>query len=107
MRLIDADALEKAINKWMPKVQETWMESEIPPIEILAESVLLTIDEQPTVEVLPSAEKTGKWIVKHGILAGDGIYGDMGECSVCGLHLRNYEWNYCPNCGAKMDEVEE
>ena len=59
-RLIDADALEKAIYEWMPKAQETWMESEIPPIEILAESVLLTIDEQPTVEVLPSAEKTGK-----------------------------------------------
>jgi len=48
--------------------------------------------------------KHGHWIVLHGVLAGDDIYGDMGECSNCGLHLRNWEWNYCPNCGAKMDE---
>lgn len=50
--------------------------------------------------------KRGRWIVLHGVLAGDVIYGDMGECSNCGLHLRNWEWNYCPNCGARMDEVE-
>ena len=51
--------------------------------------------------------KHGHWIVLHGVLAGDDIYGDMGECSNCGLHLRNWEWNFCPCCGAKMDEVEE
>lgn len=51
--------------------------------------------------------KHGRWKVLHGVLAGDDIYGDMGECSNCGLHLRNYEWNYCPNCGAKMDEQQE
>lgn len=44
----------------------------------------------------------GRWIVEHGVLAGDGIYGDMGKCSVCGVRLRDYEWNYCPNCGASM-----
>lgn len=48
-RLIDADALEKAIYEWVPKVQETWAESELSLIEILAESVLLTIEEQPTI----------------------------------------------------------
>ena len=48
--------------------------------------------------------KHGRWIVLHGVLAGDDIYGDMGECSNCGLHLRNYEWDYCPNCGARMDK---
>lgn len=53
---------------------------------------------------LPSAEKTGKWIVLHGVLAGDDIYGDMGVCSNCGLHLRDYEWGYCPKCGARMEE---
>lgn len=29
-------------------------------------------------------------------------------CSVCGLSNGTiYEYNYCPNCGAKMQEVEE
>lgn len=53
MRLIDADALEKAINEWMPKDQSTWMDSDIPPIENLIVSVMMTIQEQPTVDALP------------------------------------------------------
>ena len=52
MRLIDADALIDAINQWMPN-QEEFMESTIPPIENLAVSVLLTIEEQPTVGTVP------------------------------------------------------
>ena len=52
MRLIDADALIDAINKWMPN-QEEFMESAIPPIENLAVSVLMTIEEQPTVDAEP------------------------------------------------------
>ena len=53
MRLIDADALEKAIYEWMPKDQETYMDSEIPPIENLVVSIMMTIQEQPTVEAIP------------------------------------------------------
>lgn len=51
-RLIDADLLEKEIYKWMPKDQETWMDSEIPPIENLVISIMMTIQEQPTVEAI-------------------------------------------------------
>lgn len=53
MRLIDADALEKAIYEWMPKDQETWMNSDIPPIENLVVSIMMTIQEQPTVDAVP------------------------------------------------------
>lgn len=49
MRLIDADSLEKAIYKWMPKDMETWADSSIPPIENLVVSIMMTIEEQPTV----------------------------------------------------------
>ena len=51
-RYIDADDLEKAIYKWMPKDQETWMDSEITPIENLVVSIMMTIEEQPTVDML-------------------------------------------------------
>lgn len=53
IRLIDADALKKAINEWMPKDQETWMESDILPVENLVVSIMMTIEEQPTVDAVP------------------------------------------------------
>ncbi len=33
----------------------------------------------------------GEWKWKHG-----------GECSECGFHNNNFDFNYCPNCGADM-----
>lgn len=27
----------------------------------------------------------------------------MMECSLCGKHTARHKFNYCPNCGAKMD----
>lgn len=52
-RLIDADAIEKEIYKWMPKDQETWMDGEIPPIENLIVSIMMTIQEQETIDAVP------------------------------------------------------
>ena len=42
---------------------------------------------------LPSAEKRGRWIDKHG---------QVGTCSEC--DYRTLLWKYCPNCGARMEE---
>lgn len=48
--------------------------------------------------------RRGRWLHLH--LDPDNITGHTrGECSICGK-LRIVD-NYCPNCGAKMDEVEE
>lgn len=53
--------------------------------------------------------KRGEWIKKHDEYWNVYWY----ECSVCGRKPPNdtfgQEWqpNYCPNCGAKMDESEE
>ena len=52
-RLIDGDALERAIYEWMPKDQEAWIDSDIPPIENLVVSIMMTIQEQPTVDAIP------------------------------------------------------
>ena len=52
---------------------------------------------------LPSAQpepKKGKWI---SLDDSRGKYNDYGyKCSECGEHSE-YEENYCPNCGARMD----
>ena len=46
--------------------------------------------------------------VRHGkfnFLQEDMVWCYCGVCSVC----RNYvqAWNYCPNCGARMDKEDE
>ena len=103
MRLIDADLLEKEIYKWMPKDQETWMEGDIPPIENLVVSIMMTIQEQPTVDAVPV--RHGKWIKldMHAHLADH-------KCTACGQEcyvptcMGEPMYIYCPNCGARMDE---
>ena len=51
-------------------------------------------------KVAPTAEKRGRWlkIEKQPHLM---------RCSVCGSTSVEGDLNYCPRCGAKMDEVEE
>lgn len=47
------------------------------------------------------AQKTGHWIKKI-ILSTLGYY--ECECSECGRMWQYREgWNYCPNCGCKME----
>ena len=51
-------------------------------------------------EGLPSAEKKGKWKQAWDDLRCCFVY----ECSACGQPRSGVsEWNYCPNCGARMD----
>lgn len=64
---------------------------------------------------LAKADKEGQHIpaadveeVRHGkfnFLQEDMVWCYCGVCSVC----RNYvqAWNYCPNCGARMDKEDE
>ncbi len=52
------------------------------------------LERQPTVEAEPI--RHGRWLFDD--FDGDGL--DY-QCSVCKLYAR-CEYNYCPNCGAKM-----
>lgn len=49
---------------------------------------------------LEQEPKTGHWITKPH------VYG-VTYCSECDFELKIDNTNYCPNCGAKMEEVEE
>ena len=99
-RLIDGDALEKAIYEWMPKDQETWMDSKIPPIENLVISIMMTIQEQPTVDAQPV--RHGQW--EYATVVDEGFW----RCSNCGTPSEAIGakklYKYCPFCGAKMGE---
>lgn len=57
--------------------------------------------------------KHGQWLSVK-VMDDEADFGetDGAECSVCGYSTNSEYWaktyyHYCPNCGAKMDEVEE
>lgn len=92
MRLIDADKLKEKMF-----TIEAW---EYAPIDLHLIAVG-DIDEAPTVDPV----KHGRW--KYNIILGWCSVGTEATadyvCSVCGWHTK-MPTNYCPNCGAKMDE---
>lgn len=83
-RLIDADKL-KAHYAWWADAGNADMRDAFDTI----------VDLQPTVE----PTKHGRWIYYPEIVAY--------SCSECHRYQyeNNGEYHYCPNCGAKMDEV--
>ena len=85
MRLIDADALLKAIIEY-PYGIRGMIESEIAI--------------QKTVDVVPV--RHGRWITHNGLSVTW-----RHECDQCGhLNWGGSKYPYCPNCGARMDADE-
>lgn len=60
MRLINADSLKKNLIKWMKQDDQTHP-SEIPPLDDMIVSTIMTVDEEPTVEAIP-VEYIRHWI---------------------------------------------
>lgn len=59
--------------------------------DVSPESVIKVIKSIPAVDVVPVMH--GRWYDKGSLSC---------RCSCCGCKS-NKEYNYCPNCGAKMD----
>ena len=98
MRLIDADKLAKKLRGYADEFP-----TQANTFDIIASGLESDENFAPTL--------TLDDIVPHGRWYSRGTHGDFEEkrCSVCdGLLLvkwydRTMEYNYCPNCGAKMD----
>ena len=99
-RLIDANATLAGIEAFMQCYAEK--EKELTPFWIKVATQALDmvrqfIKEMPAVEVVH-----GRWIETE---YKSDIY---CKCSVCGRRTYVYDdYNYCPNCGAKMDGGNE
>ena len=74
--------------------------------------MLAVLDSVPPVETLE--RKHGEWLETSESIGWEEV--GCAECSVCGktLVLGDYtmddikfDYNYCPNCGARMDERED
>ena len=105
MRLIDADVLKESIDGHVttgeiyPTVE--WARGRM-QMKLIA---LKDIDNAPTIEAEPV--RRGKYIVTEydGYADGHPVYCEW-KCSVCGCVFEDEEptYNYCPHCGANMDE---
>ena len=118
MRLIDADALKEYVkeqtNLPLPK-NRLYM---VVPVE---DFITNLIDNQPTADAEPKRGTITLTYEEYGELCsyaladeqnhGEWLIDKSGSlmCSKCGTLLDEAQKpsRYCPNCGARMDEVEE
>lgn len=93
MRLVDADDVKKRGDCYLPNIRSV--------ISNILRHTKTVKDVAPV--------KHGHWIEQDGY-DGDTYY----DCSACGHSWvtiegtpQDNEMNYCPYCGAKLDEVSE
>ena len=60
----------------------------------------LVLGSMPSVTSQP---KTGHWITTRTFMHDGEFYCDKCKCD----SPNNEKWDYCPNCGVKMEEVED
>lgn len=96
-RLIDADKLWK--HKF--KSASERMDLDVVYMGGWNDAIDSIVENAPTVDAEPT--RHGHWIdhtYKYRYPVG------RYECSICGA-AHDMEWDYCPNCGARMDERRE
>lgn len=94
MRLIDADALKDY-------VMDVYGRGTDDNTAIWYGDVLSFINEAPTIDAAPVVH--GRWEFPIFEDEEDGLDPRV-KCSECGcIEAALAKWNYCPNCGAKMD----
>lgn len=104
MVLIDADALLKKILSLTITATGLRAGKRV-LLELLVEyrdAILQVVKEQPTVDAVPVVH--GWWVSDEGDV--------LFHCSECETQVStswdydDLHWNFCPNCGARMDGGE-
>ena len=77
-------------------------EAAIESLHVALDSAINALRNAPSVDVSPVVH--GRWIEQEKY-----TFGTMYDCSICGNRIldNGHPWNYCPNCGAKMDGGED
>ena len=91
MRLIDADHLRR------------WILSMVFKTQLSVADVIDQIDREDTIE---PERKNGIWIKTGQSFVFPEKFRNY-SCSECGYDVDKTKFNYCPNCGARMEESEE
>ena len=115
MRLIDADALMEEVG--ISNICEDCEFNADPFCDLRGGSVCRAIRNAPTIESKPVQGVTTVWTdgeppvyapVRHSVwVKMSDRYGYYFCCNSCGYDRTEHKYSYCPNCGAKMNGVEE
>lgn len=89
MRLIDADKLKNSYGWWEGNDRQLTRDEVRHYFDAM-------IDVQPTADA--ESVKHGKWVLNER-----GVY--QCECGFVPTMEEKIYYNYCPHCGAKMDQV--
>lgn len=105
MRLIDADTLPKYDGTALSAVEVARAVEDAPEVSLKPH---VHFDYDAIREEIEKKMTHGHWIV---VLAKEWCTFDECKCSVCGaVEYFQKGWkkyNYCPNCGAKMEGGED
>ena len=73
-------------------------EAAIESLHVALDSAINALRNAPSVDVAPVVH--GRWIEQEKY-----TFGTMYDCSICGDRIldNGHSWNYCPNCGCRMD----
>ena len=73
-------------------------EAAIESLPVAWDSAINALRNAPSVDVAPVVH--GRWIEQEKY-----TFGTMYDCSICGDRIldNGHSWNYCPNCGCRMD----
>ena len=99
MRLIDADALNEALNKREAFYHNSNAYETASMFHMIR---AIYVDDSPTIDAVPVIH--GHWVKDRLVSTSGGTYG-VRRCSVCEWYCTDtpYQFDYCPHCGAKMD----
>ena len=90
---ISRERLKKEIDLTLKKLKTfPTMTTQVMHMQIAFDTLASMVNDAPAADVAP---------VKHGKWEGEDPITNF-VCSVCGS-LEEYDTNYCPNCGARMD----
>ena len=73
-----------------------WVHEFYPEDKVFASAII----NAPAADVAPV--RHAKWSVNVGM-----NFFKERNCPVCKKRIESNFWNYCPNCGAKMDGVDD
>ena len=75
-----------------------WCISLNSPHLLSRDDTMFLLDNIPAADVAPVVH--GRWIEQEKY-----NFGVMYDCSICGDRIldNGHSWNYCPNCGSRMD----
>ena len=88
-RILDSAYLDE-LKEWKRKLDDFGESDQAYAVG----EVISDLEEMPTVDAVEVVH--GRWICLEPVMC-------LFVCSECGKRIVHESFNYCPNCGAKMD----